>query len=51
MHSAWQVRASAAPSEAGARPAVSSSACTDGPTATVDPGHPQRFSMPLCCVQ
>ena len=49
MHSAWQVRASAAPSDAGARPAVSSSACTDSPTATVDPGQPQHASAPLCC--
>lgn len=48
MHSAWQVRASAAPSEAGARPAVSSSACADSPTATVDPGQPHCVSAPLC---
>lgn len=49
MHSAWQVRASAAPSDAGARPAVSSSACTDCPTATVDPGQPPTVSQRLCC--
>ena len=52
MHSAWQERASAAPSDAGARQAVSPSACTDSPTATVDPGQPPlRVSAPVLWAQ